>query len=201
MDEFYREQRSGPGRQLLDLVCVALLGLILTLAAGAISRAPAAAAAPGTAGAHGKAAADCDTPAKPDQTVAAAFPLPAAATHRALRGRREARGHGATSPLAAPAARFNDPHWLTAQHADSATGSTADAGGAQHAGPVVRPGDRHRHGARVVARRHFGHFPHLLLHLLFPRPRRGRAERLPDDVEDQVSVPTRPEPSTRSSAA
>jgi hypothetical protein len=80
MDEFYREQRSGPGRQLLDLLCVALLGLILTLAAGAISRAPAAAAAPGTAGAHGKAAADCDTPAKPDETLAAALPLPAAAT-------------------------------------------------------------------------------------------------------------------------
>jgi hypothetical protein len=77
MDEFYREQRSGPGRQLLDLVCVALLGLILTLAAGAISRAPAAAAAPGM---HGKAAADCDTPAKPDQTVAAALPLPPGAT-------------------------------------------------------------------------------------------------------------------------
>jgi hypothetical protein len=62
---------------LLDLVCVALLGLILTLAAGAISRAPAAAAAPGT---HGKAAAECDTPAKPDQTVAAALPLPPGAT-------------------------------------------------------------------------------------------------------------------------
>lgn len=80
MDEFYREQRSGPGRQLLDLLCVALLGLILTLAAGAISRAPAAAAAPGTAGAHAKAAEDCDTPAKPDQTIAAALPLPPGAT-------------------------------------------------------------------------------------------------------------------------
>lgn len=73
MDEFYREQRSGPGRQLLDLLCVALLGLILTLAAGAISRAPPAAAAPGTSDAHGKAA-DCDTPAAPDKTVAAVFP-------------------------------------------------------------------------------------------------------------------------------
>jgi hypothetical protein len=66
MDEFYREQRSGPGRQLLDLVCVALLGLILTLAAGAISRAPAVAA--------GKAAADCATPAKPEPALVAALP-------------------------------------------------------------------------------------------------------------------------------
>jgi hypothetical protein len=74
MDEFYREQRSGPGRQLLDLLCVALLGLILTLAAGAISRAPAAAAAPGTADSHGKAAADCDTPAKPEPVIAQALP-------------------------------------------------------------------------------------------------------------------------------
>jgi hypothetical protein len=75
MDEFYRDQRAGAGRQLLDLVCVALLGLILTLAAGAIARVPAAAAAP----AHGaKAAADCDTPAKPDPVVASAFPAGAA---------------------------------------------------------------------------------------------------------------------------
>jgi hypothetical protein len=74
MDEFYREQRSGPGRQLLDLVCVALLGLILTLAAGAISRAPAVAAAPGH-GAAGKAAADCDTPAKPEPELAQALPM------------------------------------------------------------------------------------------------------------------------------
>ena len=89
MDEFYREQRSGAGRQLLDLLCVALLGLILTLAAGAIARVPAAAAAPGTGGAHGKAAADCDTPAKPDPAVAAARFRPGARA-RALRGRREA---------------------------------------------------------------------------------------------------------------
>jgi len=76
MDEFYRERRSGPGRQLLDLVCVALLGLILTLAAGAISRAPAVAAAPGHgADAHGKAAADCDTPAKPEPAIAQALPM------------------------------------------------------------------------------------------------------------------------------
>lgn len=70
MDEFYKEQRSGPGRQLLDLVCVALLGLILTLAAGAISRAPVVAAP----NAHGKAAADCDTPAKPEPALVAALP-------------------------------------------------------------------------------------------------------------------------------
>ena len=76
MDEFYREQRSGPGRQLLDLVCVALLGLILTLAAGAISRAPAVAAAPGHgADAQGKAAADCDTPGKPEPAIAQALPM------------------------------------------------------------------------------------------------------------------------------
>jgi hypothetical protein len=74
MDEFYRDRRPGAGRQLLDLLCVALLGLILTLAAGAISRAQAPAAAAG----HGKAAADCDTPAKVDQTVATAFPAGAA---------------------------------------------------------------------------------------------------------------------------
>jgi hypothetical protein len=81
MDEFYRDQRPGAGRQLLDLLCVALLGLILTLAAGAIARVPAAAAAPGTAAGHGhehgKAAADCDTPA-PDQVAAKAFPAGAA---------------------------------------------------------------------------------------------------------------------------
>jgi hypothetical protein len=94
MDEFYREQRSGPGRQLLDLVCVALLGLILTLAAGAISRAPAAAAAPGT---HGKAAADCDTPAKPDQTIAAALPMAAAIAPCA-------DGTAPATPAATPAA-------------------------------------------------------------------------------------------------
>jgi hypothetical protein len=76
MDEFYREQRSGPGRQLLDLVCVALLGLILTLAAGAISRAPAAAGAPhGAPGhVHNSAEAECATPAAPDKTLAAALP-------------------------------------------------------------------------------------------------------------------------------
>lgn len=75
MDEFYREQRSGPGRQLIDLVCVALLGLILTLAAGAISRAPAVSAAAGHgAAAHGKDAADCDTPAKPEPAIAQALP-------------------------------------------------------------------------------------------------------------------------------
>jgi hypothetical protein len=73
MDEFYRDQRPGAGRQLLDLLCVALLGLILTLAAGAIARVPAAAAA-----GHGKAAADCDTPAPADQAVASAFPAGAA---------------------------------------------------------------------------------------------------------------------------
>jgi hypothetical protein len=81
MDEFYRDQRAGAGRQLLDLLCVALLGLILTLAAGAIARVPAAAAAPGHGaadGGHGKAAADCDTPAKPDPVVASAFPAGAA---------------------------------------------------------------------------------------------------------------------------
>jgi hypothetical protein len=79
MDEFYREQRSGPGRQLLDLVCVALLGLILTLAAGAISRAPAVAAGHGHGAAQGKAAADCDTPAPPpEKQVAEAFPGSAA---------------------------------------------------------------------------------------------------------------------------
>ena len=77
MDEFYRSERAGAGRQLLDLLCVALLGLILTLAAGASARVPAAAAAPGHAGHdHGKAAADCDTPAKPDPLASA---LPGAA--------------------------------------------------------------------------------------------------------------------------
>jgi hypothetical protein len=78
MDEFYRAERAGAGRQLLDLLCVALLGLILTLAAGAIARVPAAAAAPahGAAG-HGKAA-DCDTPAAPDKAIASAFPAGAA---------------------------------------------------------------------------------------------------------------------------
>jgi hypothetical protein len=95
MDEFYREQRSGPGRQLLDLLCVALLGLILTLAAGAISRAPAAAAAPGHGAAgHGKAAADCDTPAKPEPAIAQALPMGAAIAPC---------GDGSTTP-AAPAA-------------------------------------------------------------------------------------------------
>jgi hypothetical protein len=80
MDEFYRDQRAGAGRQLVDLLCVALLGLILTLAAGAISRAPAAAAAPGAHGdrAHadktGKADADCAAPVTADQASAKAFP-------------------------------------------------------------------------------------------------------------------------------
>lgn len=103
MDEFYREQRSGPGRQLLDVVCVALLGLILTLAAGAISRAPAAAAAPGTAGAHGAhaKAEDCDTPAKPDQVVAAALPLPPGATIEGCAD-GEQPAAAASAPVAAP---------------------------------------------------------------------------------------------------
>jgi hypothetical protein len=100
MDEFYREQRSGPGRQLLDLVCVALLGLILTLAAGAISRAPAAAAAPGT---HGKAAADCDTPAKPEPAIAAALPM-GAAIAPCGDGTTPAAQTPATQPPAAPPA-------------------------------------------------------------------------------------------------
>jgi hypothetical protein len=83
MDEFYRDQRAGAGRQLVDLLCVALLGLILTLAAGAISRAPAAAAAPGTnagpdAAKHGKADADCAAPVTADQAAAKAFPAGAA---------------------------------------------------------------------------------------------------------------------------
>jgi hypothetical protein len=79
MDEFYRDQRAGAGRQLVDLLCVALLGLILTLAAGAISRAPAAAAAPGPhAEKHGKADADCAAPVTADQASAKAFPAGAA---------------------------------------------------------------------------------------------------------------------------
>lgn len=103
MDEFYREQRSGPGRQLLDLVCVALLGLILTLAAGAISRAPAAAAAPGTGahGANGKAAADCDTPAKPEPALVAALPG-AGAIAPCADGSTPAAHTPATQPPAAP---------------------------------------------------------------------------------------------------
>ena len=85
MDEFYRAERAGAGRRLVDLLCVALLGLILTLAAGAIARVPAAAAAPGPSGQshgghqHGAAKTeDCAQPVTADQAAAKPFPAGAA---------------------------------------------------------------------------------------------------------------------------
>lgn len=64
---------SSLSTQLFDLLCVAVLGLILTFFAGVIARAALPAHAPGAgSGLTGTGAsdADCDTPAKPETTTA-----------------------------------------------------------------------------------------------------------------------------------
>jgi hypothetical protein len=65
---------SSLSTQLFDLLCVAVLGLILTLFAGMVARAAVPAHAAGTGVTSGAADADCPTAAKPEKTVAGGEP-------------------------------------------------------------------------------------------------------------------------------